>query len=388
MRILLTNANVLDAQTANKNMDILIMGEKIAEVGKNLPAEGAAVVDLRGKTLMPGFIDSHVHVVANNTPRESMLRAFAANGVAAVRDLGILGNMELEPYMQWLSERRGSEYAEVVTAGRYIDVQGGYGMGPDPSLGWGMVVETAEQAAEKVSYEASCGVHGIKIGLQDGALGPIGNKMPPSFIRAIAERAREAGLWTTAHIGTVEDLQQIVDCGIDSAAHTPKDALMPERLIDQMLEKGIPMTTTIGDPEKHVAGMPRIPPMFRSREEFLEKSLRQRDVVLANLSRFYRFGGVILVATDLIRMNDPANDAKIPTRELRYLRSIGMSKQEVIASATMHNARVCHIDDLGLVRPGMRASLVAVDGELDDEFTKLEQPAFVINRGVILKNAF
>lgn len=388
MKMLLTNANVLDAETKNESLDVLIEGEMIADVGRTLSAEGAVVIDLRGKTLMPGFIDSHVHVVANNEPRESMLRAFAANGVAAVRDLGILGSMELEPYLEWLSERRGSEYAEVVTAGRYIDVQGGYGMGPDPNLRWGMVVETAEQAAERVAYEAACGVNGIKIGLQDGALGPIGNKMPPSFIRAMVEKAHETGLWITAHIGKVEDLQLIVDCGIDSAAHTPKDVLMPEQLVDQMLKKGIPMTTTIGDPEKHVASMPRIPPMFRDREEFLEKSLRQRDVVLANLSRFYRFGGVILAATDLIRMNDPAKDAKIPTRELRYLRSIGMSMQEVIAAATINNARACHIDDLGLVRRGMRASLVAIDGRLDDEITKLEHPAFVINRGVILRNEF
>lgn len=388
MRILLKNALVLDAETENEKLDVLIEDETIAAVGAALAVDDAAVVELEGKTLLPGFIDSHVHVVAHNEPREEMLRAFAVNGVAAVRDLGILGDMELEPYMAWLSDHRGSEYAQVVTAGRYIDVQGGYGMGPDPSLQWGMEIQTAEEAAEKVAYEAACGVDGIKIGLQDGALGAVGSKMPPEFIRAIVEKAHSLGLWTTAHIGKVQDLQTIVDCGIGSAAHTPKDAPMPDELIEKMVAGGMPMTTTVGDPYQHVANMPRIPPMYRTREEFLESSLQRREMVLANLARFYRAGGVILAATDLIRLNDPMAEAVIPTGELRYLRDIGMTTQQVIAAATINNARACHIGDLGLVKTGMRASLIAVDGALDATFAKLEHPAFVINRGVILKNEF
>ena len=386
MKILIKNANVLDAETNGEIMDVCINGEVIETVGKNLPAADAEVLDLSGKTLLPGFIDSHIHVVAQNQPREEMLRAYAMNGVAAIRDLGILGSMELEPYLAWLAAHKGHEYAQVVTAGRYIDIRGGYGMGPDPSLMWGIEVKTPEQAAEKVAYEVGCGVDGIKIGLQDGALSPVGSKMTPDFVASIVEKADQLGVWTTAHIGKVEDLQTVVDCGIGSAAHTPRDGIMPEALIEKMVQKGIPMTSTVGDPASHVASMPMVPPIFKSREDFLEKSLADRDVVLENLRRFYLAGGVILAATDRIRLGDAIKEAIIPTLELRYMRQLGMTVQEAIATATVNNAAACHIDDMGLVKAGMHASLVAIDGTLDENFRKLEHPPFVMNRGSILKN--
>lgn len=380
------NASVLDADTNYSRLDVLVENEKIVEVGSDLPIGDAEILDLTGKTLLPGFIDSHVHVVDRNRPREEMLRAFAQNGVAAIRDLGILGTMEVESYLAWLGERKGSEYTQVVTAGRYIDIRGGYGMGPDPSMMWGIEIHSPEEAARMVAYEVECGVDGIKIGLQDGALGPVGSKMPPAFISAITAEAKKLGVWSTAHIGKVEDLETVVDCGIGSAAHTPKDVVMSERIIDRMVAQDIPMTTTVGDPFSHVASMPMVPPAFRNRDDFLQHCLADRDIVRENLRRFYQAGGTILVATDLIRLEDAAEQAVIPVVELRCLRDIGMSTQEVIAAATINNAKACQIDDLGLIRPGMRASVLAVDGDLDNEFNKLIHPAFVMNRGIILRN--
>lgn len=386
MKTLIKNAQVLDAQTSGQRLDVLISGQTIEAVAPELEAQGAVVLDFAGKTLMPAFIDSHVHVVSHNIPQEDMIRAFALNGIAAVRDLGILGNMDLEPYIKWLEAHRSSAYTQVVTAGRYIDVEGGYGMGPEPTMAWGLKVETPDEGERMVEYEYRAGTDGLKLGLQDGFLGPVAGKMPPEILRAMIRKAESYDMWTTAHIGRAADLRTVVDCGIGSAAHTPQDEIMDERLIGDMVEKEIPMTTTVGDPEAHVARMPFVPPMFKDKGEYLDWKLKCRDTVLENLRRFHEAGGTILVGTDLMHVGDAMKDAAIPTRELRYLSSIGMSRAEVIAAGTVNNAEACGISYLGLVKPGMRACLLGFDGVLDDAFAKLEQPPFVMNQGDVLVN--
>ena len=386
MKTLIKNAKVLDARIDGQVLDVLISDQTIEAVAPELEAKDAAVLDFTGKTLMPAFIDSHVHVVSHNIPQEDMIRAFALNGVAAVRDMGILGNMDLEPYIRWLDAHRTSAYTQVVTAGRYIDVEGGYGMGPDPSMAWGLKIATPEEGVDMVRYEFSAGTDGLKLGLQDGFLGPVAGKMSPEMIRVMIREAESHDMWTTAHIGRVSDLQTIVDCGIGSAAHTPQDGIMDDRLIGSMVEKDISMTTTVGDPEGHVASMPFVPPMFKDRSEYLDWKLKGRDTVLENLRRFHEAGGTILVGTDLMHLTDARKDAAIPTRELRYLRSIGMTAREVIAAGTVNNAAACGISYLGLVKPGMRACLLGFEGDLDEGFVKLERPPFVMNQGAVLIN--
>ena len=60
MKTLLKGGTVVSA-AASRAADVLIEGEKILAVGENLPADGAAVVDVTGKLLFPGFIDAHTH---------------------------------------------------------------------------------------------------------------------------------------------------------------------------------------------------------------------------------------------------------------------------------------------------------------------------------------
>ena len=385
MEILFQNAAVLDAETEGAIRDVLVEDDTIRAVGQGLAAPGAVVLDCRGKTLMPGFIDSHVHMACFGLPEERAARAFAQNGVIAVRDLGILGRLELEPHMAWLRAHQAPEFTEIVTAGRYIDVAGGYGMGPEPDMAWGLEVTDPQSAASWVEYQADAGVHGIKIGLQDWFSDA--PKLSPACIRAITEAARRRGLWSTAHIGNTADLQTVAECGIGSAAHTPRDRAMDDGLIDLMVERGIPMTTTVGDPVK-AAAAEHIPPMYESRQAYYEAELRARDVMLENLRRFHEAGGTILLGTDRMHMKVPEIEAAIPVGELRCLREIGMSLRQVLAAGTVNNALACHIPDCGLIREGMRASLILFPGELDEGFEKLNRPPFVMNQGIILKDDF
>ena len=379
---LLKNAKVFDARTSYVPLDVLVDGDKIIQVAPGIPApEGAQVIDLTGYTLLPAFVDAHIHAGIPERDkvafRDDILTKLARLGVSLVKDDGLLTSHPLEPYMEFLTACKDPRHARVVTAGRYIDVADGYGMGPDPRQKWGIEITTAQEAADAVSYQYKAGVNGIKIGISDR-----GPEMTDEMIRAITDRAREHGIYTTAHVGTARALQKLVDNGIGEGAHTPADP-MSDSLIAQMVAGGVSMITTVGEPRKELHDMDRRMNPGKTDEEIIAGQLERYNTMLSNLKRFYEAGGLIAIGTDLM-MSD--QKARIPVDELRCLTAIGMSVREAVACGTVNGVKVCGLDDQGLVQEGLLASLIAIPGELDDTFEKLDPPAFVMNQGVILRD--
>ena len=388
MKTLLKNAVLLDAAHEYETADILVENERIAAVGADLAAEDAEIIDLGHRTVMPAFLDAHVHTHPRSVPfadEEPILEAFVYNGLSGAKDLGLLDNIPLEGYMEWLRTQDVPGKLRVATAGRYIDVDGGYGMGPMPEFKWGLEIETPEQAAEMVRYQFRAGVNGIKIGMNDGGMGPILGKLSGEHIRAITDTAHELGIWTTAHVYAVDDLRLLVENGIGEAAHTPHDRMIDDDIIRQMVERHIPMTTTIGDFTEDSPLPPHCPPQYTP-EEFKAKRLRDKALTIENLKKFYGMGGTINVGTDFMRTSDGVADAVIPVGELRQLRQdVGMSMRDVICAGTVNAAASCGFTDEGSIRPGSRANLIAFDGRLSDDFSQLLALRFVMNRGIVIR---
>ena len=388
MRTLLKNVLLLDAAREYEAADLLVEGERIAAVGPDLAAEDAAVIDLGGRTVMPAFLDAHVHTRPQPVPfsdEEPILEAFVYNGLSGAKDLGILDNIPLEGYLAWLRTQDAPGRLRVATAGRYIDVAGGYGMGPFPELKWGLEIETPAQAAEMVRYQFRAGVNGIKIGMNDGGMSPILGKLSGAHIRAITDTAHELGLWSTAHVYAVEDLRLLVENGIGEAAHTPHDRIIDDDIIRRMVDRRIPMTSTIGNVTEDSPPSPHCPPQYTP-EAFRAKQLRDKAVTIENLKRFYAMGGTVNVGTDFMRSKDGVAEAMIPVSELRQLRQdVGMSLRDVIRAGTVNAAASCGFSDEGAIRPGNRANLIAFDGRLGDDFAQLLDLRFVMNRGVVIR---
>lgn len=389
MKILLKNAVLLDAAHEYEPVSILIDGERIAAVDKDIPAEDVLVMDMGGRTVMPAFLDAHVHTKPLPGPcsnEEPILQAFVYNGLSGAKDLGILDVWPLEDYLAWLRSQDEPGKLRVATAGRYIDVDGGYGMGPFPDQKWGIEIVTPEEAADMVRHQFRAGVNGIKIGINDGVMSPIRGQLSAAHVRAITDAAHELGLWTSAHVYRTDDLRMLVENGIDEAAHTPHDRLMDDDLIAAMVEKRIPMTTTIGDLTEDSPPPRHCPPQFTP-EEFLALRLRDKAITLKNLRKFYEAGGTICVGTDFMHAEDPIKEAVIPVGELRQLRrDIGMSMREVICAGTVNAAASCGFSDEGAIRPGNRANIIAFDGPLDDDFSQLLDLKFVIHRGAVIRD--
>lgn len=388
MSYLLKNAVLLDAAHLNEAQDILVVNDKIAAVGKNLgPAD--QVIDLQGYTVLPGFIDAHVHVaVFDEAFRDTAIRAWARNGVTTVRELGMLSQLSQEDYARWISEvNQQPETARVIATGKYIDVAGGYGAGPNPNHPVGNLVTTAEEAADAVTKAHELGFPGIKIGIHDGRMDTTPH-LSEEMAEAVCQRAASHGMWVASHIGICRGADFMLAAGVNELAHTPSDP-MPEEMIVSMAARGIVMDKTVGDPDKGVEPPPpgmQLPPGFNLEKMAAERVERQR-VVRENLKRYHDAGGKIVVGTDLIHSKDFSVDAAIPVGELKQLALAGMELQEIIKAGTLSAAEVVGTgQEEGLIEEGRLANLVAVPGIVDTTFAALKNVKLVMHYGKIIRN--
>ncbi len=401
MTYLLKNARLLDAELDHAPLDLLVDGKTICAVGTELgPAD--QVMDLTGYTLLPGFVDAHVHVAVNDHAFQSdAVEAWAYNGVTTVRELGMLSTLSQQDYAQWLLENnKKSDTAHVVATGKYIDVAGGYGAGPMPNHPVGNLITTPQEAADAVTQAHALGFPGIKIGIHDGAMDTTPH-LTSEMAKAICDRAHELHMWVAAHIGNCRGARFMLDAGVDELAHTPSDP-MPEEMIREMAEKGIVMDTTAGDPDKGLEpppmpalpegmeppegmGPPPGPMMPMDPAEMKRQQAEKMKIMEENLGRFYRAGGKIVVGTDLIHSRDYRKDAVIPLPELRHLAAAGLPMQAILRAATLSGAEVLGTAE-GRFAPGYLANLVAVPGPVDETFDALRQVRLVMHRGHIIRN--
>ena len=403
MTYLLKNAQLLDAEHDHAPLDLLIRDDQIAAVGTDLGAADQ-VIGLSGYTILPGFVDAHVHVAVDDRPfKEDAVRAWAYNGVTTVRELGMLSTLSQQDYAQWIRENNQKpDTAHVVATGKYIDVAGGYGAGPMPNHPVGNLITNPAEAANAVTLAHDLGYPGIKIGIHDGSMEQTPH-LTQEMAKTICDTAHENGMWVAAHVGNCKGARFMLDAGVDELAHTPADP-MPEDMIREMAEKGIVMDTTVGDPDKEMEpppmmdlpegmeppegmGPPPGPMMPMDPAEMKRQQAEKMQVMEENLGRFYRVGGKIVVGTDLIHSRDYRKDAVIPVPELRHLHAAGLPMNAILRAATLSGAEVVGTGNIeGRIAAGYLANLVAVPGKVDESFVALRQVKLVMHRGTIIRD--
>ncbi|MCC8356491.1 MAG: amidohydrolase family protein [Oscillospiraceae bacterium] len=341
----LKGAALLDSTYNGEVLDVLVQDGVIIAVGEDL--EGDEVIDLTGYTLMPGLIDAHVHVAGSDYNLE-LLATWCSQGVTSVRELGMLSTLGEDEYYDLVQEANAdSTNATLVTTGKYLDVAGGYGMGPTGNMG--VEITNAEEAVAEVEHKVALGYPQVKIGTNSDE-----KRMTAEEISAIIEAAHENGMTVSAHINYVSYLEELVALGIDESAHTPSDEMSGE-LIEAMVEAGVAMNTS-------------------GAEDVL-------DVKVANLAAFYEAGGLVTVGTDLMRNYDTAAASLI--EEMRVLIEAGLTVQGVVAGTRADNAQGRGLGT-GDIEVGLGADLIAVEGDVDETLDALEDVDFVMNNGVVI----
>ncbi len=344
--IVLKGAKLLDAYYNGQLLDVLVVDGVIAEIGKDLA--GDTVIDLTGCTLMPGMIDSHVHVAGSAGYGIELLATWAQHGITSVREEGMLstsGEMEFAPLIEEANADPTSAY--LVSCGKYFDREGGYGMGPTGNMG--IVVTTPEEVIAEIEYKAELGYPQVKVGINSDE-----KRMTAEQFEAAVDTAHAYGMEVAAHVNYANHLEELVGYGIDEAGHTPSDE-MSGALIEGMVANAVAMNTSGAEASE--------------------------EMKVTNLKAFHEAGGIITVGTDLMRNYD--NCMVTLTAEMAVLAKAGLSVQEVIACATRNNARALELHT-GEIAVGFEADFLAVEGEVDETFAALCDAAFVMSDGVVI----
>ncbi len=389
MSICLKNALLCDAVRWNERADVLVVDGKIIAIGESL--SGDENIDLDGRVLLPGLFDAHVHIVTGPGPYyEKALMDWAQAGVLTVRDLGLGNGKPAEDYLPWRDSLKTPEHAEILTAGQCVASYHGYMhmMGGKEN---GIGVQTPEEAREAIRHQIAIGCEGVKCAMDYEMMDENTPQYAPETVRAIAETAKELGVWCTAHVQMGKFLRVLVENGIPEMAHTVLDSI-PEDLLEEMIARKVVMTSTLQPinaprpplPQSEIDKMPPKMKEVMAKMALIDTAQQERDAV-ENIRRFHKKGGLVVMGTDTMRMDMQPGAAAVPIRELQLLAQAGLTVQEVIAACTRNAAIACKVDErLGTIEVGKQANLIAIADELDESFEALRNVTFVMNAGAVI----
>lgn len=365
--VALIHGKLIDGTGADAVPDgaVVIQGNRIVASGESarvvIPPD-AQTINVQGRTIMPGFINAHVHAAYD----EDTLRAWAQGGVTTVRDLGTSS-----PYTSDVFDTRDAlrdipECARLVSAGSFVNVEGGY-----PIAYWGghaITVTSPEEARRAVNRLVDDGADVIKTAFESGySFGQSGwPLLSPEEATALVETAHERGRPVTAHVTTVRDLERALDAGVDEIAHMVVDRL-PEELAARMVEAGTRWVPTLE--------------LWQGVSRNYAVSHGSRSI--ENLALFVQAGGEVALGTDYAGAPDIDFDLGMPIHEVEWMQEAGMTPLQIIVAATRNGARSCNVEgELGTLETGKLADVLVVDGDPLLDVRALTNTRLVLREGM------
>jgi imidazolonepropionase-like amidohydrolase len=374
--ILLKNACLVDgsAPEPSEPLSVLVEGGMIREVGQAVASATAEVVDLGGRTLMPGLIDAHVHVVAcsanlgvNATLPDALVAHRSATimhgmlmrGFTTVRDVGGATHPLRMARDEGLFDapRLILSGKALSQTGGHTDFRGRYEDRPQPhwKLGaMGRLCDGVDEVRRAAREELKNGADFIKIMANGGVASPTDPIHFLGFsreeIRAVVEEASNAGTYVAAHLYTDEAIARAVACGVHSLEHCNLIAPGTARAAAAAGCFAIPTLVTYEALANEGAAMGFPPDSVAKIETVRGAGMRSLEIMKAA-------GLPMAFGTDLL-----AEMHRHQSEEF-VIRGRVLPAQEVIASATSVAARLLRMEGrIGTVAPGAYADLVVVDG--------------------------
>ena len=406
--IVFQHADILDAASGTLLRDrfVRVDGDLIAEVSDrpiDVPA-GARVVDARGKVLMPGLIDCHVHVLASMLNAGRLARL--PNVLTVLRAVPILRGMLMRGFTT-VRDAAGADWslAEAVRtglvegprlfpSGRALSQTGGHGDFRErsdviepcpctPKVGaLGRVVDGVDAVRRAVREEIQMGATQIKIMASGGVASPTDPIHYLGFsedeIRAAVEEAANADTYVLAHAYTPRAIARAARLGVRTIEH---GNLVDDETARLMADHGtiaVPTVVTYEALASEGATL-GLPP------ESVAKIENVRGAALRSLEVFARAGVRMAFGTDLL-----GESHRFQSDEFR-LRAGVLGAAEALRAATVHAAHVVRMDGrLGVVAPGAMADLLLVDGNPLADIGVLcgqgERLAMVVQGGRVVKD--
>jgi imidazolonepropionase-like amidohydrolase len=412
---------------------VLVRDGKIAEVyAGEVPdpkALKAEAIEAAGKTVLPGLIDVHVHLIASggppaappNTadfqPEKDMLRELAAylySGVTTVKSAGD----PLTAALKARAEIEGGERlgAELFLCGPLFTTEGGHGTEyfkqMPPSIRdmaereFVRLPKTPEEARSQVGALKRAGVNGIKAILEAGAGGRVFNRLDVRILQAIAAESHAQSLPVVVHTGDSHDVADALATGIDGLEHGSVRDEIPDALFQQMQRQGVAYDPTLAVIEgitqfaagngdllnrslvQQVAPAPLLTatksalasPQLAGMRAALKAFPMNLDIGKANLMRAYRAGVLLVTGSDagnLLVFHGPTVH-----RELQLWKDAGIPTRVALQAATLNAARLLHAGNrIGSIRKGLDADLLIVDGNPIEDIQASERISLVLYKG-------
>jgi imidazolonepropionase-like amidohydrolase len=385
---------------------VVVDGERVAAVvsASDAPAEGARVLDLPGETLLPGLVDCHAHLVGDvdsghgyaglltrSAAKEALsgvrnARETLLAGFTTVRDVGSFRAF-VDIDLRDAIEAGWVEGPRMRVAGAYVTSSGGggdiAGLAQDvdavvPRELRAGVADSADEVRKVVRRVLHGGADFVKVIATGAVLSPGGVPGAPEFseaeLRAAVEEAALYGADVAAHAHGAEGIKRAVRAGVRSIEH---GSLIDAEAIDLMAAAGTYLVADVyvGD---YIAS--------RGAEEGWDAEVlrKNEETTLAQRQGFasaVKAGVRVAFGTDSGVYPHGRN-----ARQFAYQVQWGHNGLDAIRSATVNAAELLRWDDrIGRIAPGYYADLIAVSGDPLADIRLLEEVAFVMKAGRVIR---
>jgi imidazolonepropionase-like amidohydrolase len=391
-------------QTVLKNRSIVVEGKKIVAVSEGYlsPAKGDVVINLKDRTVMPGLIDSHVHLESETNPG-AYLDRFVKNpgdvayqalvyakrnlmaGFTTVRDLG---GTNVVISLRNAINKGLVEGPRIFTAGVTIGTTGGHAddtngindafkkdLGPEDG-----VVNGVADAAKAVRQRYKEGSDLIKITATGGVLSyakdGAGAQFTDEEIRTIVQTAKDYGYKVAAHAHGKDGMKRAVLGGVTSIEH---GTFMDEEVMELMKKMGTYYVPTV-IAGRSTADSSKIPNYYP--EMVAKKAAAIGPIIQGTFAKAYKAGVKIAFGTDAGVFGHGKNGY-----EFVLMNEAGMPVLEAIKSATVTAADLLGQSELiGSIEVGKAADIVAVPGDPVADVKLMTKVNFVMKDGKVYKN--
>jgi imidazolonepropionase-like amidohydrolase len=382
---------------------LVLEGDRVAGVGTwadlgSAAQDGATVLDLRPFTLVPGFVDTHVHATGSGQrsapadmradPDQLLLlraadngRRALAEGVTTMRDCGARNDV-IFAYRD--AARRGLVVApRVLACGSPLTRTGGHGHW------WGMEADSWDEVRRSIRRQSKHGADGLKV-MVDGGIDTGGLARPGLLLfdaDALTQVVREAADWglpVVAHCLTTAGIRASVTAGVNSIEHAifydteRAEPAFDRALAEEIRERGIWVAP--GQAFAHEVFTNPGPDDLFARNAKLFGTRLDDDAAMREL------GVRLVTGTDAGWYATPFGRYHLAPR--LFVERIGMTPLEALAACTALAAESLRLaGETGRLRPGLAADLVAVDGDPATDVGALERVRAVFARGRLVHQA-
>ena len=386
-------------KTVKKNVDILVEGDRIIKVGKNLKSASASIIDLSDKTVLPGLIDGHTHICltpdySSNSPvlyktnTYRTMEAFKAAkqilmaGFTTIRDVDNEGADMADIAVRDAINEGMFFGPRIFVSGWAISITGGHMnlTGLRPSIDkkveqLAIIADNPDDMVAAIRDQRKAGVDFIKI-YATGTLRHINretmeplSQLSTEEVEVMVNEARRWGMDVAAHAYGGTGAYHAVEGGVHSLEH---GMFLDDKILDLMVKNGTFWCPTMT--------------VYLPDEGASEADIRFRNRIVAehkkSFQRAMNKGVNIAFGTDIGSM--PHGEG---WREMERMVNYGMLPMDVIHSATVMGAKLLRKnDELGQIKEGYFADIIAVDGNPDENIEAFRSIGFVMVNGNVAKN--